>query len=222
MAPFNLHNPQCPQCSSPCSSDYRCQYCNCNIHVFCCLDFEKTGEMGHGAHYRCSRPDCVHDQTTVTVRTSPRTKIASSSKATEVAPQKLNFITQPATASLPTKNQPHQYPVSHRNAWADSGNAEAKCSLARQSKCRNKGDLLRRCVIESCAQYIHEKCCIKMMAEKQRDFFLDKEQAAVLICSVSCHNKLLKTEKSVEDPKSSGKQWDNDNNDVTKTSEMLL
>jgi hypothetical protein len=84
--PFNPHNPQCPQCSSPCSSDYRCRYCNCNIHVFCCLDFEKTGEMGHGAHYRCSRPECVRAQTTTTVRTSPRIKAASSSRPSEVAP----------------------------------------------------------------------------------------------------------------------------------------
>ena len=159
--PFNPHNPQCPQCSSPCSSDYRCRYCNCNIHVFCCLDFEKTGEMGHGAHYRCSRPECVHAQTTTTVRTSPRIKTASSSRPSEVAPQKLNFISQPAATPLPKKKLPSQYPVSHRNAWADPGNVEAKCSLAKQSKCRNKGDLLRRCVIDSCVQYIHEKCIHK-------------------------------------------------------------
>jgi hypothetical protein len=177
--------------------------------------------MGHGAHYRCSRPECVHVQTTTTVRTSPRIKAASSSRPSEVAPQKLNFISQPAATPLPTKKLPSQYPVSHHNAWADPGNVEAKCSLAKQSKCCSKGDLLRRCVIDSCVQYIHEKCAINMMAEKKQDFFLDKEQAAMLVCSVSCHSKLLKIEKPIEDSKASGKQWDNDNTDATKTSEMV-
>ncbi len=44
----------------------------------------------------------------------------------------------------------------------------------------------------------------------------------MLVCTVSCHNKLLKLEKAVEDPRTSGKQWGNDTTDATTTSEMLL
>jgi hypothetical protein len=42
----------------------------------------------------------------------------------------------------------------------------------------------------------------------------------VLVCSVSCHYKVLKTERVVEDK--AGKKWINDNPDSTKTFEVLL
>ncbi len=59
MSPLDPNKPPCPQCGDSCSSAYRCRYCDCNIHVFCCLDYGRTAELGHGAHYRCSRPECI-------------------------------------------------------------------------------------------------------------------------------------------------------------------
>jgi hypothetical protein len=60
----------------------------------------------------------------------------------------------------------------------------------------------------------------RFFSEKNRELFLDKEQCVVLVCSVSCHNKLIKTEKVVVDK--AGKKWSNDNPNPTKTSEVLL
>ncbi len=42
----------------------------------------------------------------------------------------------------------------------------------------------------------------------------------MLVCSISCHNKLIKIEKVV--PDKAGKKWSNDNADPTRTSEALL
>jgi hypothetical protein len=228
MSPLDPNNPSCPQCGDSCSSAYRCRYCDCNIHVFCCLDYGRTAELGHGAHYRCSRPECILSRELVhsTVRTSPRGK--SSSTRTEVAPEQLHFTPKKsgsrnitATASMGTNIQPSVVKISNRNGMIlPTSNPDAKCSLHKQSKCRHRSEQLFRCVVTDCVQHIHEKCCYKIFSEKNRELFLDKEQCVVLVCSVSCHNKLVKTEKVAVDK--AGKKWSNDNPNPTKTSEALL
>ena len=54
MVTFNESDPKCPKCNNPCGSDYRCKYCNCNMHWFCTVDQSDGSELGHGAHYVCS------------------------------------------------------------------------------------------------------------------------------------------------------------------------
>ncbi len=51
---FNEGNPKCPKCTNHYGSDYRCKYCNCNMHWFCTVDQSDGSELGHGAHYVCS------------------------------------------------------------------------------------------------------------------------------------------------------------------------
>jgi hypothetical protein len=53
MVTFDEHNPPCPICSVPCSSNYHCKFCNCNMHWFCSIDKADGSILGHGAHYCC-------------------------------------------------------------------------------------------------------------------------------------------------------------------------
>lgn len=54
MVDINDTNPKCPKCQNHCGSDYRCKFCNCNMHWFCSADNADGSELGHGAHYVCS------------------------------------------------------------------------------------------------------------------------------------------------------------------------
>jgi hypothetical protein len=59
---------------------------------------------------------------------------------------------------------------------------------------------------------------IKLFQIKIQRHFLDKEVCVVLVCSLSCHNKLIKIEKVV--PDKAWKKWSNDNTDPTWTTEV--